>query len=100
MPRLVPFLIFLLVALSLVGGMHYYIWLRLVRDPHLPQAWARGLTVAIVALGITMPATVIAARLLGSSVVRPAIWLAFIWMGVGFLLVAFLGIADFGRLVA
>ena len=100
MARLLPFLIFLLVALTLAGGMHYYIWVRLVRDPHLPQAWARALTVAIVALGVMMPATVIAARLLGSSMVRPAIWLAFIWMGVGFLLVAFLGIADFGRLVA
>ena len=100
MPRLLSFLIFLLVALSLVGGMHYYIWVRLVRDPHVPQAWARALTVAIVGLGVMMPATMIAARLLGSSVVRPAIWLAFIWMGIGFLLVAFLGIADAGRLVA
>ena len=100
MPRLLPFLIFLAVALSLTGGMHYYIWVRLVRDPHLPHAWARALTVLIVALAVAMPATVIAARLLPAAVVRPAIWLAFIWMGVGFLLVAFLGIADAGRLVA
>jgi predicted MPP superfamily phosphohydrolase len=32
--------------------------------------------------------------------VRPAIWVAFVWMGVGFLLVCFLGIADLGRLTA
>jgi predicted MPP superfamily phosphohydrolase len=98
-PRLLPFLVFLAVALSIVAGMHYYIWVRFVRDTHLPHAWARTLTLVIVALAVAMPATVIAARLLPSAAVRPAIWLAFIWMGVGFLLVAFLGIADAGRLI-
>jgi predicted MPP superfamily phosphohydrolase len=96
--RLLPFLVFLVVALSLVGGMHYYLWVRLVRDPQLPQTWARILTVSIVALGVAMPATLFASRLLPGTVVRPAIWVAFIWMGVGFLLVAFLGIADLARL--
>src|SRR3954470_4763489 len=80
--------------------MHYYIWARLVRDTHLPPGWARTLTIAVIVLGITMPATLVAARLFQSSAVRPAIWVAFVWMGVGFLLVAFLGIADFGRLIA
>jgi uncharacterized protein len=95
-----PFFIFLAVALSLVGGMHYYIWARLVRDPHLPLGWTRALTVSVIALGVAMPATLLASRLLHTSAVRPAIWVAFVWMGVGFLLVAFLGIADLGRLVA
>ena len=99
MPRLLPFLIFLAVALTLVGGMHYYIWVRFVRDLHLPHPWVRILTVAIIAAAIAMPATLFAVRLLPSGAVRPAIWIAFIWMGVAFLLVAFLGIADAGRLV-
>ena len=37
MARALPFIVFLIVALSLVGRMHYYIWARLVRDPQLPQ---------------------------------------------------------------
>ncbi len=37
MPRLATFLIFLAVALAILGGMHGYIWLRLVRDPALPE---------------------------------------------------------------
>jgi predicted MPP superfamily phosphohydrolase len=98
--RVLPFLVFLVVALSLVAGMHYYIWVRLVRDPHLPQTWGRVLTIAIILLGIAMPASVFAARRLPAAAGRPAIWIAFIWMGVGFLLVAFLGIADLGRLSA
>ena len=100
MPRLLPFLVFVAIALALVGGMHYYLWARLVRDPQLPETWARVLTVTIVALGVAMPATLFAARLLPGSVARPAIWVSFIWMGVGFLLVAFLGLADLARLVA
>jgi len=99
-PRLLPFLVFVAIALGLVGGMHYYLWARLVRDPQLPETWARVLTVTIVALGVTMPATLFAARLLPGSVARPAIWVSFIWMGVGFLLVAFFGLADLARLLS
>src|SRR4051812_23592614 len=93
-----PFLIFLAVALSLVGGMHYYLWVRLVRDLQLPAPWGRVVTVAILALAITMPAALITARLLPGAVVRPLIWIAFLWMGIGFLLVAFFGLADLAGL--
>jgi len=98
--RALPFLVFLAVALSLVAGMHYYVWARLVRDPQLPQSAARIATGAIIALGLALPVTMAASRLYPGAVVRPAVWLAFIWLGVGFLLVAFLGIADAGRLTA
>jgi uncharacterized protein len=95
--RIVSIAVFLAIALSLTSGMHYYLWARLVRDPHLPHAWARALTIAIVGLGVAMPLTVIAGRALGATTVRPAMWLAFVWMGIGFLFVAFFGIADLGK---
>ena len=98
MPRLLPFLLFLAVALSLIAGMHYYVWARLVRDPQLPQAWARAGTGALVALAIALPLALWLSRAAPS--VRPVLWLAFVWMGVGFLLVAFLGLADAGRFAA
>ncbi len=96
--RNLSIVVFVAVALTLVGGMHYYVWARLVRDPHLPQSWARVATAVIVVLGVGMPATLFAARAFRASVVRPLIWISFVWMGVGFLLVAFLGLADLGRL--
>jgi predicted MPP superfamily phosphohydrolase len=99
-PRLVQFLIFLAVALSLLGGMHYYVWARMVRDPQLPALWARSLTAALIALGLAMPITLISARVFAGPALRPLLWLGFIWMGVGLLLVAFLGFADAGRLAA
>jgi predicted MPP superfamily phosphohydrolase len=98
--RLGAFLVFFAIALCLVGGMHYYVWARLVRDPGLPQAWARALTAVVVLLGVLLPLTLVGARFLDGRLVRPALWFGFAWMGIGFLLVAFLGIADAGRLIA
>jgi predicted MPP superfamily phosphohydrolase len=77
--------------------MHYYLWARLVRDPHLPQTWARIATALIVALGVALPLSLVASRIV-PQLSRPAAWVAFVWMGVGFLLVAFFGLADAGRL--
>lgn len=94
MNRLVSFLVFLAIALTLLGGMHYYLWARLIRDTQLPPLAARIATFAIVVLGLLMPLTLIASRFFPNNAARPAIWLAFLWMGVGFLLVAFLGIGD------
>lgn len=98
MPRLLPLLLFLAIALSLVAGMHYYVWARLVRDPQLPQALARFATGALVALAIAMPVSLFLSR--AAVPVRPLLWFAFVWMGIGFLLVAVLGIADAGRFAA
>ncbi len=98
MSRVLPFVVFLAIALTLIGGMHYYVWARLVRDPHLPPLAARIATVLIVALGVSMPLAMIAARFFHATV-RPALWVVFVWMGMGFLFVAFLGLADAGRFV-
>ncbi len=45
MARLLPFLTFVVIALLLLGGMHYYVWARLVRDPQLPPSAARFTTI-------------------------------------------------------
>ena len=37
MARFLPSLAFVAVAVLLLGGMHYYVWARLVRDPQLPR---------------------------------------------------------------
>ena len=91
-------MVFVAIALSLIGGMHYYVWARLVRDPQLPPLAARIATLVIVMLGASMPLLLIASRLFHASF-RPALWVVFVWMGVGFLFVAFFGLADAGRLV-
>jgi predicted MPP superfamily phosphohydrolase len=96
--RLLPFLAFVAVALLLLGGMHYYVWARLVRDPQLPAGTARLATSLVATMALVLPATLVLSRTRGAP--RPLVWIAFLWMGVVFLLSAFLGLADAGRVLA
>src|SRR5215212_7856628 len=99
MTRLAPFLIFLAVALTIVRGLHLYAWMRLVRDPRLPALWGRLITAGLVLLVVNLFGSLIASRFLQADVVRPLYFLAFFWMGAGFLLVGLLGAADVGRVL-
>jgi len=96
--RLLPFLAFVAVALLLLGGMHYYAWARLVRDPHLPPTASRLATAALVTMAVLLPATLVLARTRGAP--RPLVWISFLWMGIVFLLFAFLAIGDAARVIA
>ena len=97
MPRLTTFLIFLAVAIAILGGMHGYIWLRLVRDPGLPEPWRRLLTWMLLGAGLLIPLGLFAARLAGRSWIRVVPSAAFLWMGVAFLLFATLLAVDVVR---
>lgn len=87
MQRWVGTAFFLAVAISLVLGMHYYLYVRWVRDTQLPQPW-RGVAIAVLvtlALGlILMP---LLSRGLGLGLDSRLVWLAFFWMGAGFVAV-------------
>ena len=79
-------LLFVAVALSIVFGVHYFLWVRLVRDPAWPTAWSRALTWALVAFGASIPVGIFASRGLSRQAAAPLAWLAYTWMGVMFLL--------------
>lgn len=80
-PPLALFLRFLLVALSILGGVHFYFWLRLVHDTALPEPFFAAATAALVALAIAIPAGFL--RRGHGGVLS---WAAFTWMGMLFLL--------------
>jgi predicted MPP superfamily phosphohydrolase len=96
-PRLATFLVFLVVAVAILGGMHGYLWLRLVRDPSLPEPWRRLFTWLLLGAGLLIPLGLFAARLAGRSWVRVIPTAAFLWMGLAFLLFASLLAADLVR---
>ncbi len=79
-------LLFLAVALSIVFGVHYFLWVRLVRDPAWPAAWSRALTWALVVLGASIPVGIFASRGLSRQAAAPLAWLSYTWMGVMFIL--------------
>jgi hypothetical protein len=76
--------------LSLTAGLHLWMWARLVRATQLPRRWRRGLTAAIVVLGLSMPVSFVVFRLLGRRTVSLIAWPTYVWMGL--LLFLFLGL--------
>jgi predicted MPP superfamily phosphohydrolase len=77
--------LFFLVALSIVGGVHFYLWARLVRDTQLSPSVRGWLTAALVGLALSLPATMVLLRKLPPGWVKVLAWPAFVWMGLMFL---------------
>jgi predicted MPP superfamily phosphohydrolase len=100
MPRLFSFAAFLLVALTVLGGMHAYLWLRLVRDPSLPAPWGRVATVLLVLLTLGVPAGLFALRMGTGWIARLAPVAAATWLGIAFILFCTVAALDLARLAA
>lgn len=98
MPRRLSILVFVAIALSIVALVHYYLWLRLVRDLDLPAGAHDVLSALIVALGASVPATFVLTRLWGNA--GRKLSAGYLWMGLSFLLVVVLGAVDLTRLAA
>lgn len=91
---------FLSVVLSVVGGIHYYLWARLVRDVGWPAGVHASLTAALIGLALLVPAGAIASRRLPRDLLSPVMWVLYTWMGVMFFLFVLLIPADLVRGVA
>ena len=98
MSRIAGFVFFFVFALSFIGGLHYYFWVRLVRDTALPPPWRGLATGALWLLGLSMPLTMILWRT-HSYLGRRLAWPAFIWMGMLIILPMVLVAADVVRLL-
>ncbi len=94
------FLVFLLVVVAILGGMHAYLWARLVRDPALPEPWRRIATIAIVVMGLAIPVAMAAMRLAPRPIDRILPAIAFTWLGVAFMLLCAIAALDLVRLLA
>ncbi len=97
MSRPLQFALFFAVMLSVLGGMHWYLWARLVRDPGLADPWRRGLAVAIALAGASIPAGLFLSRRLPRPLPRFLPMAVFGWFGVAFLLFSALVAADLLR---
>jgi len=98
--RPLSFVIFFVVALGILAGMHGYLWLRLVRDTGLPEPWRRIATWAVVFAAVLIPAGMISARLAGQHFSRVIPLAAFVWLGLAFLLFSALLAIDAVRLLS
>jgi predicted MPP superfamily phosphohydrolase len=85
MSRVVSFALFFSIMLTIVGGVHYYIWLRLVRDPALPPLAFRVLTGVVLGLFVLVPVSFFLRRSEAGFTV-PLVWVASVWLGIVLLL--------------
>src|SRR5882724_473799 len=98
MGRIVRIAVFLTVVIFVLGGLHFYVWTRLVRDTHLPQPWALVSTALLIALGLGLPLMQLLMR--RAPGVRALGWPLYTWLGVLFLLFVLLLASDTIRIVA
>jgi hypothetical protein len=94
------FLGFVLVSVAVLGGMHWYLWARLVRDPGVPDPWRRIAAVALVLLAFAMPVGMAAIRLAPRPLARLLPAVAFGWLGVAFMLLCAVAALDLVRLLS
>ena len=92
--RIVRIAFALTVAIGILLAGHYYVWRRLVLDVSLPAPWDAIATVVVLILLVSQPASFIVPRFLSRRGSAWILWPAWTWMGVIFLLVVLLAIAD------
>jgi predicted MPP superfamily phosphohydrolase len=84
----------LAVLSSVLFGVHYYLWARLVRDPGLPSAWSSAATTALAALGVGTLVGFLLTRFAPRGVASPIMWVVYVWLGVMFFLFMLLVASD------
>jgi predicted MPP superfamily phosphohydrolase len=75
---------FLLVVLTAIGLIHWYLWWRLVRSTTRPGRWRRIGTVTVVALALLIVVTLLA-RGLPMAEQRLLAWPGYLWVAVMFM---------------
>ena len=82
MTRLLSFVLFLTIAITLTGSAHYYLWSRLVRDPGLPPGATRALGYALIFLFLAIPGSLFLRRSALANSLQGLVWVAMTWLGL------------------
>jgi uncharacterized protein len=90
---------FFAVITLVVGGIHYYLWSRLIRAPELGVLWQRRGAILFVALALLTPLGMTASMFLPKRIATIVSWAAYGWMGVAVLLLFLLLGSELVRVV-
>jgi uncharacterized protein len=93
------FFAFIAIALSLLAGIHYYLWARLIRDPRWGAPWIAVGGTLLSLLAASVPLSLILGRRQGEFR-RVFVWGGYVWLGVMFLLFTVVFSTDLLRLLA
>ena len=97
MTPMLRIIIFLAIVLCVLALMHYYLWLRLVRDLMAPGRLRFWATVVIVLLAAGLPVGLSIRRFFEPASVRALTIPLYFWFGLAFLLVTLFALADIAR---
>jgi predicted MPP superfamily phosphohydrolase len=78
------FLTFLTVTLAIMGGVHGYLFIRLVGDTGVPSPWKEWIGVGLVAVVLSIPLSFIASRVLDKNLARYFVVPVYTWLGFAF----------------
>jgi uncharacterized protein len=84
--RVLQYAVFLAVFTALVAALHAYLWQRLVRSPDLGATFSRFGTRAVIGLGLLLPVGMIASRFLPRAFSSALSWASYLWFGVAVVL--------------
>jgi uncharacterized protein len=88
---------FLLVAMSVVGSAHLYVWLRLVHDPSLPAPWTALASAFLFLAWLSIPLALSWGRRLAPPWAALVAWPGYAWLGSIFLLLVAVLAVDVAR---
>ena len=79
-------MIFFSVATIIVLSIHYYLWLRLIRDTDLSTLYRHIGTYSLIALSLSFPIALSVDKVAPLRYSFPLLWLSYFWIGMMFLL--------------
>lgn len=82
MPRILSLLIFLSVGTLIISSIHYYLWVRIVKDAVFNVTYRNIGTYLFIFFAISFPFSIILSRLLSLKYSYPILWLSYLWLGV------------------
>ena len=91
---------FFLFFFGTLGLFHFYVWVRLVRDPQLPPPWRLALTLGIIALGLLLVWGSTGDRLMPGFTPLPIRWVGLSWLGILGFLMSILLVVDGAEAIA
>ena len=87
-------ILFGLFFIAVIGTIHFYIWKRLVKNTQLKPPYKIIATLLIVALALSIPATMVISRAVSLDIVKTVSTLPLLWLGAMLLIVTFLFLVD------
>ena len=75
------YILFGLVAVTIISLIHSYFWMRFVKDTGLSGFWKTAITALLIVLAASMPVGMLVGGFSSFSVSRIVSWIPYIWMG-------------------